>query len=87
MQMEKRLLMNPVSMDKDSINKTSISTLLTTSFAPESYDAIWAIAMGLEKLVEKHNYSLEKFNYMDNHFSNLLNDEIGKLKFTGISVI
>ncbi|OXA58880.1 Gamma-aminobutyric acid type B receptor subunit 2 [Folsomia candida] len=85
MQMEKRLLMNPVSMDKDSINKTSISTLLTTSFAPESYDAIWAIAMGLEKLVEKHNYSLEKFNYMDNHFSNLLNDEIGKLKFTGIS--
>lgn len=55
-------------------------------FAPESYDAVWSVALGLQKLQKKYNYSLENFNYMDDQFSHDLNEEIGHLNFTGISV-
>jgi hypothetical protein len=55
-------------------------------FAPESYDAVWSVALGLRQLRLKYNYSLEHFDYMDDAFSYALNIEIGQLNFTGISV-
>lgn len=55
-------------------------------FAPETYDAVWALALGLNKIRDKYNYSLHHFNYMDDYFSHLLNQEIEGLNFTGISV-
>ncbi len=61
-------------------------SLVVSQFAPEAYDAVWTIGLGLQQLQEKWNYSLENFNYMDDYFSYLLNDEIEKLQFTGISV-
>lgn len=56
-----------------------------SQFAPETYDAVWAIALGL-KGVLGWNYSLENFNYKDNYFSYLLHKEVGRLQFTGVSV-
>lgn len=55
-------------------------------FAPETYDAVWTVALGLQSVQEKHNYDLSDYTHGDENFSELLKSEIGKLNFSGISV-
>ena len=57
-----------------------------SQFAPETYDAVWAVALGLEKVQKKHNYDFDKFNRTNGTFTQLLKSEIGQLNFSGISV-
>lgn len=55
-------------------------------FAPEAYDAVWTVALGLQRVQENHNYNLSDYTHEDENFSELLKTEIGKLNFSGISV-
>lgn len=55
-------------------------------FAPEAYDAVWTVALGLQRVQDKYNYSLSDYNHGDDDFSELLKTEVGRLNFSGISV-
>jgi len=69
---------------KRAYNTTSDSAV--SPFAPETYDAVWTVALGLRKVKENYNYPLDNFTRENGKFSQLLKTEIGKLNFSGISV-
>lgn len=56
--------------------------------APLAYDAIWAIAMALNKTIErlaKMGMSLDEFNYENKEITEIIKSELQKVNFLGVS--
>ncbi|KAK4887533.1 hypothetical protein RN001_003804 [Aquatica leii] len=73
---------NKVFEEQLNISKMSIS-----KYAPQTYDAIWAMALTLRQTILcKHDGYLKEFNYKDSTMLKQFVDAIESLKFVGISV-
>ena len=58
----------------------------SSPYAPETYDAMWTIALGLERVRDKFNYTLDSVSYVDKEFAGRLMESIKETSFPGISV-
>ena len=57
--------------------------------APLAYDAIWAVALALNKTIARLqavSQSLDDYNYNNKEIADIILEEIADLKFMGMSV-
>ncbi|KAJ8027922.1 Gamma-aminobutyric acid type B receptor subunit 2 [Holothuria leucospilota] len=58
---------------------------LESTHAPQTYDAVWTIALTLRTLIENSNKSLEDFKYEDPDWKDRIMRYLSKLHFNGVS--
>lgn len=57
-----------------------------STHAPQTYDAVWTIAVTLRTLIENTNTSLENFSYENQAWKDEIMGYLSRLYFNGVSV-
>ncbi|GAB6027300.1 Metabotropic GABA-B receptor subtype 3A [Chamberlinius hualienensis] len=71
--------------NEDFVKELRKSSVKLTKFVPQTYDAVWAIALTLQRAQSYWNFSLREFNFRRHDMANVFRNFMGNLSFEGVS--